>query len=72
MRWWFIIKSLQTAIFGTDVNEIDENDIEMYVCSLCRNIYLDKKSYITHYQVNACMMNSDTLPTEPIKIRTEE
>lgn len=72
MKWWFVIKSLQTAIFGTDVNEIPEDEIEMYVCALCGNIYLDRKSYVTHYQVNACIIDKDVLPLESIEVRTDE
>ena len=67
-RWWFIIKSLG-AIFRLEGGDDFEEEVDLFACALCGSIYMDKSSYVTHYQVNSCVIDKDSLPIEPLELR---
>lgn len=67
-KWWFIIKSLGT-IFRVDTAGDIEDEVDLYVCAICGSIYMDKRSYITHYRVDSCTIERDPLPLEPLELR---
>ncbi len=66
-KWWFFIKAFNIIFKMNTVKK--EEEIEMYVCSLCGSIYLDKYSYLTHYKVDACTAPMYILPSEPLHIK---
>ncbi|NDB56987.1 hypothetical protein EB001_00815 [bacterium] len=68
-KWWFFIKAFNIVFKMNTVKQEEEEKIEMYVCSLCGSIYLDKHSYLTHYKVDACTAPMYILPSDPLHIK---
>lgn len=66
--WWFLIKALN-AIFKFEEPEVQENEIEMYICALCGSMFMDRRSYIFHYKVDSCTITKDPTPSEPFELR---
>ena len=67
-KWWFFIKAFN-IVFKMNTVKQEEEKIEMYICSLCGSIYLDKHSYLTHYKVDACTAPMYILPSDPLHIK---
>jgi len=71
-KYWFFIKSFY-IFFKLRRQQIDdEQKMELYVCSLCGTIYLDKNSYITHYKLDMCSIPMHIFPSEPITIQDKQ
>lgn len=69
-KWWFLIKALNTFFRINVVKQLEEEEkVDMFVCSLCNSIYLNKESYIMHYKVDSCSAPMYILPNEPLHIK---
>lgn len=72
-QWWFITRALNAVfrLLDTETFDIDDDDLEMYVCAVCDSIFLDKKSYLKHFDVDTCIVVKNPLPSEPLELRTD-
>lgn len=70
-KWWFLITALN-AIFKPESVDNPEEEIEMYICAMCGSMFLDRRSYIMHYKVDSCVIDKDTMPSEPFELRLSE
>lgn len=70
---WIFIKSFYFYLkLKKQMKLNDEPKVELYVCSLCGTMYLDKTSYITHYKLDMCSIPMDIFPNEPITIKDKQ
>jgi len=68
-KWWFLNKAFNVIFKVKNIQQLDDEEVEMYVCSLCNSIYLNKQSYITHYKVDSCTAHMYILPNDPLHIK---
>lgn len=69
MKWLFLVKRFN-ALFKI-IKQQPEKQIEMYICGLCESIFLDKRSYILHFQLDSCVVIKDPTPPEPLELRLD-
>lgn len=71
-KWVFLLKYLKYLLFSKKEKEpLQEKMVDVYACTICDSWFMDKDSYLMHFRVGTCNLHPETLPEEPIEIRTD-
>jgi len=72
-KWVFLIKYLKRLLFKQKEKPLmEEETVDVYACVICDSWFMDKNSYLMHFKVGTCNLHPETLPEEPIEIRTND